>query len=333
MKDLKKNLYSKSSFPTAIPYVTSYYKKTWGFCLSYNQLKKLKNGLYEIKIKSNFKNGYLNYGEIKIPGKSSKEIFLSTFICHPSMANNELSGPCIAIFLSNWIKSIKNRKYSYRIIFVPETIGAIAYLSRNHKTLKKKTIAGFNLTCLGDNRTYSFLPSRMENSLSDKIAKHVLKWTYKNYKEYSWLDRGSDERQYCSPGIDLPVATIMRSKYGEYPEYHTSSDDLKKVVSPKGLEGGYNILKKAILALENNFRPKTLIKCEPFLSKRKLYPHYASNDQKIIAKFEDLKLINFLSYCDGKKTMLEIADKCNQPIWSFYPCIDILKKEKIIKII
>ena len=142
LNELKKHLYFHESRPNAIPYVTSYYKKKWGFCLSKNQLKKLKNETYKVKIDSNFKKGSLTYGEVFIPGRLKKEIFLSTYICHPSLANNEVSGPCVAIFISNWIKKITNRKYSYRIIFIPETIGSIAYLSKNYKKMKKKNSGG-----------------------------------------------------------------------------------------------------------------------------------------------------------------------------------------------
>ncbi len=331
LNELKKNLYSMSSRPNAIPYVTSYYEKKWGFCLSKNQLGKLKKGNYKVKVDSSFKKGSLTYGEILIPGKSKKEVFLSTYICHPSLANNELSGPCVAIYLSNLIKNLKNRKYSYRIIFIPETIGSIAYLSKHYKKMKKNIIAGYNLTCLGDNRTYSFLPSRGENSLSDKVAEHVLKWTYKNYKSYKWIDRGSDERQYCSPGIDLPIATIMRSKYAEYPEYHSSDDNLKSFVTAQGLEGGYKIIEKAILLIENNFFPVSNYLCEPKLSRWNLYPTNHSNNQSFDTDLEEFKLVNFLSYCDGKKSLLDIAEKCNQPAWTFYDIFKTLLKNKIIK--
>ena len=163
-------------------------------------------------------------------------------------------------------------KYSYRIVFVPETIGSIAYISKNLKNMKKHIFAGFNVTCVGDNRCYSYLPSRDGNTLSDRIAKHVLYWTDNNYKAYEWKDRGSDERQYCAPNVDLPIASIMRSKYREYFEYHTSLDNLTKVVTPNGLEGGYNVLKKAIEAIENNVFPITTITGEPQLGKRGMYP-------------------------------------------------------------
>ena len=217
-------------------------------------------------------DGVINYGELLIKGKNSKEIFLSTYICHPSMANNELSGPSVLTFLAKWLEESRNTEYSYRIIFVPETIGSIIYLSLNYKEMKKKILAGFNISCVGDDRAYSFIPSRNGNTLSDIVANHVLKWTDANYVKYSWSDRGSDERQYCAPGIDLPVASILRTKHGEYPEYHTSLDNLEDVVTPKGLDGGYWVLRRSIEALENNKNYKVTVLCEPQMGKRGLYP-------------------------------------------------------------
>ena len=207
--------------------MTSYYEEKWGFCISDEQLKTLEEGNYEIVVNSKLFDGELNYGELLIKGKSEKEIFLSTYVCHPSMANNELSGPTVVTFIAKWLQEFTKLNYSYRIIFIPETIGSITYLSRNYEDMKNKVYAGFNITCVGDDRVYSYLPSRNGSTISDLMAKHVLKWTDPNFIEYSWLDRGSDERQYCAPGIDLPVASILRTKYGEYPEYHTSLDDLK----------------------------------------------------------------------------------------------------------
>ena len=236
LSELQNHLYSRPDLPNAVPYVTSYYEKRWGFCISHNERLKLVDGDYKVVIETRLFEGFLNYGEVLIKGKSEKEIFLSSYICHPSMANNELSGPTVLTYLTKWLLSQNNLQYSYRIIFVPETIGAIAYLSKNLKKMKKLIIAGFNLSCLGDTRAYSYVPSRMGGSLSDKIAKHVLKWIDENYFEYTWSDRGSDERQYCSPGVDLPIATICRSKYGAYPEYHTSLDDLETLVTPEGLQ-------------------------------------------------------------------------------------------------
>ena len=172
--------------PNAIPYVTSYYSKTWGFCVSHNFKKKLKKGKYKVFIDSKHFKGSLTYGELIIKGKTKKEILISTYICHPSMANNELSGPTVTTYIAKWLKSLKKLKYTYRILFVPETIGSITYLSKNFKHLKKNVIAGYNISCVGDNRAYSYLPSRNGNTLSDKVLKHILKWTDKNYKSYTW---------------------------------------------------------------------------------------------------------------------------------------------------
>ncbi len=335
LKELNKNLFSLPKMPNAIPYVTSYYKKMWGFCLTHKQRMKLKNQNYKIKIDTSLKKGDLFYGELLIKGKSKKEIFISTYICHPTMANNENSGPAVTKFLCQWIKNLKNRYYSYRIIFVPETIGSIVYLKKNLIKMKKNIIAGFNINCVGDNRSYSFLPSRNGNTISDEVAKHVLKWTDKKFKKYSWNERGSDERQYCSPGVDLPVVSLMRSKFGEYPEYHTSLDNFEKVVSSEGLLGGYNINKKAIEILENNHYPISTNLCEPKLDKYNLYgPQKESkykNQHKYNSSLTD-PLYNLLSHCDGKTSLMEIADKILVPVWELYPIIKNLKDLKLIKI-
>lgn len=326
LKELDKFLYSLPDQPSAIPYVTSYYEKRWGFCISHNERLNLKEDNYHVYIDSEKKNGVMNYGELIIPGKSTKEIFLSTYVCHPSMANNELSGPVVTTALAQWLYSLKELEYSYRIIFIPETIGSITYLSRNLKEMKENIIAGFNITCVGDNRSYSYLPSRLGNTLSDNIAMHVLKWIDPNFVKYSWLDRGSDERQYCAPGIDLPVASILRTKYGEYPEYHTSLDNLETVVTYEGLEGGYIANKKAIEAIEKNKIFKSTILCEPKMSKRGLYPTLSTKD-----KNEEINLMmNFISLCDGDTTLLDISEKLNLPIWSLYDLADRLEKNHLI---
>ena len=327
LNELNKNLYSLPDQPKAIPYVTSYYKKRWGFCIQDNIKKKLKSEKYRVYIDAKFKKGFLSYGELIIPGATKKEILLSTNICHPSLANNELSGPVVTIHLAEWLQSLPKRKYSYRIIFIPETIGAITYLSKHYKRMKKNIVAGYNISCVGDDRSYSYLPSKKGKTLSDDVAKHVLKWISKNYKTYSWSDRGSDERQYCSPGIDLPIASIMRSKFGEYPEYHTSLDNLTNVVTPLGLNGGYTAIKKAIEALEKNCFPKITVLGEPHLSKRNLYPTLSmKNSTKKIKMMMDL-----ISYSDGKTSLLQISEKINVPIWSLYHLVDLLLKNKLLK--
>ena len=328
LNELKKNLYTLPKQPKAIPYITSYYKERWGFCLSQEQFDTLDDGLYKIVISSTLSDGKMNYGELLIKGKSDKEIFLSTYICHPSMANNELSGPTVVTFLAKWLQMVNQLEYSYRIVFIPETIGSIAYLSQNFKEMKDKTIAGYNVTCVGDDRAYSFVPSRNGKTISDKIGKHVLKWIDRNFVQYSWLDRGSDERQYCAPGIDLPIASILRTKYGEYDEYHTSLDDLENVVTPKGLNGGYWAIRKAIEAIEKNKKYKVSVKCEPQMSKRGLYPTLSTK-----AFGKEVKLMmDFISFCDGECSLLEIADNLNVPMWDLYDIAQKLESHNLIHV-
>ena len=326
LTELQKHLHSLPNQPDAIPYVTSYYKERWGFCISHKQREKLEDGQYEVYVDSQLSNGSLTYGELIIKGQLKKEIFLSTYVCHPSMANNELSGPSVVTYIAKWLLNKSYRRFSYRIVFVPETIGSIAYLSKNKKKLISKVIAGFNVSCIGDNRNYSYLPSRNGKTLSDLVAKHVLKNISTSFKSYTWKDRGSDERQYCSPGIDLPIASIMRTKYGEYPEYHTSLDDLKNVVTIDGLEGGYKAIKYAIEILENNKYPKIKVFCEPQLSKRDLYPDLSA---KNIYGETDL-LMNLITYSDGKKSLLEIAEILEVPMWRFYPLIKKLLQNNLL---
>lgn len=325
LDELKPHLYSLPKQPNAIPYVTSYYQRNWGFCLTDNQRKILKPGQYHAVVDSELKPGVLNYGELVIPGEMEREIFISTYICHPSMANNELSGPVVTTALAQWLSSLKKKHYTYRIIFIPETIGSIVYLSRNMDNLKKNVVAGFNITCVGDDRCFSFLPSRDGKTLSDKVALHVLKYADPQFKHYTWLDRGSDERQYCAPGIDLPVVNMMRSKHGTYPEYHTSLDDLS-FVTASGLEGGLRIHQNAIKILEKNTIIKNTVLGEPQLGKRGLRPNIGEKDN--LYKFKTL--MDILSYSDGKMTVLEIANAINESFNDIYPIVDKLVQEGLL---
>ena len=326
LEELIEHLYYLEEQPTAIPYITSYYSPRWGFCLSFNEFQKLKKGTYKVKINSELKDGNLTYGEIKIKGESEKEIFLSTYVCHPSMANNELSGPVVTTALVNFIKSLEGRKYSYRIVFIPETIGSITYISRNIDEMKKNIIAGFNISCIGDDRSYSYIPTRYGNTLSDKVSKHILKNI--DYVEYSFLDRGSDERQYCSPGVDLPIATICRTKYGAYPEYHTSLDDLT-VISPSGLYGGYDKIKKAIELLEMNNYYKVNVLCEPQLGKRGLYPTISTKTSGDIVR----TMMDFIAYADGNNDLIDIANIIGVKAEDLFDIVDRLKAAKLIEVI
>ena len=325
-KELKKKIHLIKKFPSAIPYITSYYKRDWGFCMSYNTFKKMNDKEYFIKIKSNFnKKGSLSYGELLVKGKSKKEILISCNICHPSMMSNELSGPAIAVQLSKIILKRSNY-YSYRIIFIPETIGAIAYLSRNFKNMKKNFVAGYHLTCLGIGKDYSIIKSIKEESYSNRVAKQILD-NLKYKKIYSFLDRGSDERQFNSPGIDLNVCTLMRSKFFEFKEYHNSMDDLKKT-TPKYMQNSYEFILKIINLIENDFKVKAKIKCEPFLSKRGLYRSLNKNEKLNLL---DLDIINVLSYANNLK-ISEICQKTNRPPENIIKVCEILKKHKLISL-
>lgn len=326
LERLKKHLYTLPDQPSAIPYVTSYYQERWGFCLSQQKYDLLEDGIYKVIIDTNLFDGVLNYGELFIKGKSKKEIFLSTYVCHPSMANNELSGPTVVTFLAKWLEKIDELEHSYRIVFVPETIGSITYLSRNYEEMKKNIVAGFNITCVGDNRAYSYLPSRNGDTLSDVMAKHVLKWTDSNYVKYDWSDRGSDERQYCAPGIDLPIASILRTKFEKYPEYHTSLDDLENVVTPEGLNGGYWAIRKAIEALEKNKKYRVRVLCEPQMGKRGLYPTLSTKETNQTVRL----MMDFISLCDGDASLLDIAERLGCPIWELYELVGKLEHHELI---
>ena len=324
---LKEHLYTLPEQPEAIPYITSYYKERWGFCLSQNQFDQLEDGDYYVKIEAKHFDGVLNYGELIMPGENQKEVFISTYICHPSMANNELSGPTVVTFLAKWLSDLSERKYTYRIVFIPETIGSITYLSLNHNEMKQKVISGFNVSCVGDDRAYSYLPSRDGNTLSDDVAKHVLKHIDPGFKSYTWLDRGSDERQYCAPGIDLPIASIMRTKYGQYPEYHTSLDDLDNVVTPNGLDGGYWSIRKAVEAIERNKQYRVTVLGEPQMGKRGLYPTLSTKKSG-----EQVRLMmDVISLCDGENTLLQIAETLSTPIWELYELVDKLVEHKLLQ--
>lgn len=327
-EELDKHLYSLPDQPSAIPYITSYYQERWGFCLPHSLREKLQPGDYKVVINTELFDGVLNYGEILIPGVESKEIFLSTYICHPSMANNELSGPTVTTYLIKWIAQMGNRRYSYRVVFIPETIGSIVYISRNLEQLKSNVTAGFNVTCVGDDRTYSYLPSRRGGTVSDKAAEHVLKWVDPDHQKYTWLDRGSDERQYCSPGVDLPIATIMRSKYGEYPEYHTSLDDLENVVTASGLEGGFTAIQRALEVIERDQVYRTTFLCEPQMGKRGLYPTLSTKGTKSLVK----NMMDFISLCDGTESLLEIAEELNLPVWDLYGTLDTLLENGVVEL-
>ena len=325
LDELRPHLHSRPDMPDAIPYVTSYYKRNWGFCLAHNQLQSLKPGRYRAVIDSDLEPGSMSYGELLLPGREETEILLSTYVCHPSMANNELSGPVVTTALARWIASQENRRFSYRILFLPETIGALAYMSNHLKEMKSKTVAGYVVTCIGDDRVYSYMPSRSGDTLADRAALHALKGHAPDYIAYSFLERASDERQYCSPGADLPVASIMRSAYHHYPEYHTSLDDLS-VISPQGLEGGFSVLTKAISLIEANQNYRATMVGEPRFSKYGLFPKSRSGDDE--EQYQVMK--NIMAYADGSKDLLEIAETIGVDAMRCVEVIDVLVQNGLL---
>lgn len=332
---LLKKLHSIASMPQAIPYVTSYYKKYWGFCLSDQQKNKIKreykkNDKFFVSIKSSFnRNGFLRYGEYVIPGETKQEILISTYICHPSMANNELSGIIVSMALIDYFKKFSKLKKTMRFIFIPETIGSIAYINKNFKKMKKNIIGGFNLSCIGDDRTYSCMLSKYKNSLSDYALLEAYKKLKIKPKVYSFLERGSDERQYNSPLIDLGITSIFRSKYGEYPEYHTSLDNFNNVVTLKGLMGGFKVAKTAIEILQNKIIPISKILCEPNMGKRKLYPLLSFYQSKK-SNNKNKDLMNFITYSDGKNDLNKISKYINVKYKNVKKIYHFLKLNKII---
>jgi aminopeptidase-like protein len=327
LSELQSHLHSLPDRPHTIPYITSYYQERWGFCLTDAVRQTLRPGNYRVRIDSELKDGNLTYGEFLLPGETEREIFISTYICHPSMANNELSGPTVTLFLARWLLGLKPRRYSYRVVFIPETIGSIVYLSRNLAELKRRVEAGFVVTCVGDDRSHSYLPSRAGDTLADVVAQHVLRHLAPDFKAYPFLDRGSDERQYCSPGVDLPMASLMRSKYGTYPEYHTSDDNLT-LVSPAGLAGGFGMLQRAIECLEMNTVPNATVFGEPQLGKRGLYPTLSTLETRAQVR----AMMNLLAYADGKQSLLEIAEIIGEPVWRLRPICDRLASAGLLRL-
>ncbi len=348
-KKLLKKLHFLKSYSDAIPYVTSYYNKYWGFCVTKNKYDFIKkyykdNDIFKIRIASKFnQKGNLHYAELLIPGKTKKEILISTYVCHPSMANNELSGPLLSIALAKYYLNKKKLNKSLRFIFIPETIGSISYINKNIKKIKKNIILGLNLTCVGDDKKYSFLNSKYKDTYLDKLCLDTYKLMGLKVKEYSFLERGSDERQFSSPGVDLPMISMMRSKYGTYKEYHTSKDNFN-LVNANGLLKSFKIhikvLNKLIKINESkiylgrikNYRinrnnPISLLTCEPNMGKRGLYHLLGTRSIKKGTK----DLMNFLQYSDGANTLKQISSlikinfKDTKAIYLF------LKRKKLVK--
>ncbi len=315
-EELDARLFSLPDQPDAIPYVTSYYKRTWGFCIAHDKREALGPGPFRVVIDSTLAPGHMTCADLFLPGRSEKTVVLSTYVCHPSMANNELSGPVLQAAVARHLMQ-RDRELSYLLVFVPETIGTIWYLSQHLAEMQRNVVAGFVLSCTGDDRAWSYLPSRQGNTLSDRTLLHVLGAYHPDFKRYTFLDRASDERQYNSPGVDLPIIPFARSLYRHYPEYHTSLDDLS-VVSPAGLDNSFTTLTRCLDIIENNHTWRATCLCEPQLGKRGLYPTTSvkngyCNKVNII--------IDFLAYADGTLDLVEIADRIGVPADECIPVV------------
>ena len=322
--ELLEHLHFLKDQPSAIPYVTSYYNLDWGFCIRYEELKRFKEKNYRVVINSSFVKGSLKYGEIILRGKSKKEILFSTNICHPSMANNELSGPAVLVGLVKYLQMQPTLEFTYRVIFIPETIGAIAFLKKNFKRLKRNCIAGLVATCLGDNGKFSYIPSPSGTTLSDKISKFILMGGPAKY--YEWKDRGSDERQFCWPTINLPICSITRSKYREFAEYHTSLDDLQ-FVTRESLQESIQKYSEFCNVLEANRIYSNNVHGEPQLSKRNLY----SSLSKVGSTVDGVKLLDIMNLMDGERDLIDISVQLNRTLTDIAESARVLKEFKLIK--
>jgi aminopeptidase-like protein len=306
LEELKNHIFTDPEQPDSIPYRTSYYNEQWGFCLSHNQLSALNEDHYKVVIESSLEDGHLTYGECIVRGKTDQVVLISCHVCHPSLCNDNLSGISLATCLAEFLR-LQKLKYTYRFLFVPATIGSIAWLSQN-ESFTDKIAHGLVAANLGDGGKFVYKKSRRGAAEIDRVAQNVLKFANVDYTVSDFSPYGYDERQYCSPGFNLPVGCLSRSPHGSYPQYHTSADNLE-FVSPENLADSYSIYLSIINVLENN---ETYInlnpKCEPQLGKRGLYQKIggASHD-----KNQQMAMLWVLNLSDGNHTLLDISDKSN----------------------
>lgn len=338
LNELNKHLYSIKKFPNYIPYVTSYYKKNWGFCLKHNERKKLKNGKYKVVIKSKFKNGYIKNGLSKLKGRGDKIFLISSYLCHPSMANNELSGPLVLSGLYERLKKWKSRNLNYYFIINPETIGSICLINSHKRILKKNLVGGFVLTCLGGPKEkISYKKSRMSISNIDRLFEYFSKKNFCNIRDFDPLD-GSDERQYCSSENNFPIGQVARTIYGQYNQYHTSADN-KKFMNIDKIIDSINKLEFILKINEMVFPLKRYQpNCELQLGKRGLYPNInsiytrsSSSDYKNDNK-NQLSILNYiLSYADGNHDIIDLANISGFNIERIIDVVKLCLDKKLIK--
>jgi aminopeptidase-like protein len=301
---LEAHLHSLPELPQAIPYVTSYYEPRWGFCISHYERERLADGDYEVVIDTEHIQGALSIGEAVLPGRERGEVLISTYTCHPSLANNELSGPLVAAFLYRRVLAWGERRLTYRFVFAPETIGAIAYLALRGAHLRKRLFAGYVLTCLGTDARFTLKRSRRGDTVADRAALHALSGLREPSRVLNFFPTGSDERQYCSPGFNLPVASVMRSLYGEYPEYHTSLDN-RELISIAALRESIDVYENILRALDQDVRYVSRAPLgEPQLSGRGLYDTLGTRANAPASE----ALLWVLNFADGAHDLLQVAE-------------------------
>jgi aminopeptidase-like protein len=302
--ELKKHLFSLPDRPDWIPYRTSYYNENWGFCVTHNQLLALQGDSYEVLIDSSFKDGHLTYGEFYLPGATPDEVLLSSHICHPSLCNDNLSGVAIATLLAKLLAS-QPRHYSYRFLFIPGTIGSITWLARNEARVPRIK-HGLVLTCIGDSGNSTYKKSRRGDAEIDQAACYVLQHSGQQYEILDFSPYGYDERQFCSPGFNMPVGCLMRTPHGRFPEYHTSADNLD-LVRPEHLADSFSKCFAILSVLEKN---RAYVnqnpKCEPQLGKRGLYSAMGGQAE---ARINELAMLWVLNLSDGRNKLLDIAKR------------------------
>jgi aminopeptidase-like protein len=307
LDELMPHLFTLPAHPDWIPYRTSYYKENWGFCITDSQLQSLPDGEYEVFIDSTLADGHLTYGEYVIQGETSEEILVSCHVCHPSLCNDNLSGIALSSYLADYL-SKQRLRYTYRFLFIPGTIGSITWLALNEE--KAANIKhGLVVTCVGDGGAFSYKKSRRETAEIDRAVLHVLRNTREGIREIDFYPYGYDERQYCSPGFNLAVGSLSRSSHGQYPEYHTSADNLE-LVKPRYLQESFETFVDVIDVLENNRAYVNLNpKCEPQLGKRGLYSSVGAPEGQ---KIKEMALLWVLNLSDGGYDLLDIAERSGE---------------------
>ena len=327
LQDLKKHLHTLPDHPDWIPYRTSYYNETWGFCLSHRQFMNLEDGDYEVCVDSSLENGHLTYGECYLPGETTDEVLISSHVCHPALCNDNLSGISVATWAAKQLKTSSHR-YSYRFVFAPATLGPVAWLATNERQAQRIK-HGLILACIGDAGKTTYKKSRRGNAEVDRAVANVLKHSGQAYEITEFSPWGYDERQYCSPGFNLPIGCLMRTPNGCFPEYHTSADNLA-LVQAESLEDSLKKCMAIIEVLENN---RSYLnqnpKCEPQLGKRGLYRKVGGQAQ---AEDSGLAMLWVLNFSDGDHSLLDIAEKSSLPFSSVSAAANALLQHDLLKV-